>query len=192
MNLDILKREIADSLKNNKVYIIKDVFNNTPNWDNFVNFMDLVGQNKYNKTETRTEPFGYNNENKYLRIADCVDPINHKSNGDSIPQLDEVLNILEQIFDEKTKYGEIYINFTSKTKVLSPHNDPWIAVVWSCIGQIDWRIYSDFNLDSQIESYITNPGDIIIIPKGMIHSVVPLTPRASISLAYNSDIDIKY
>ena len=42
MNLDILKREIADSLKNNKVYIIKDVFNNTPNWDNFVNFRKKI------------------------------------------------------------------------------------------------------------------------------------------------------
>ena len=70
-----------------------------------------------------------------------------------------------------------------------PHNDPWISVVWTCIGKIEWRIYKEL-YDEQYDSYITEPGDILIIPKGVLHSVIPLEPRMSISLAYDSEKNI--
>ena len=96
--------------------------------------------------------------------------------------LNEVINFFDNVFEEKVNYGECYVNFHSNASIKPAHNDKWTAVVLSCIGNIEWRIFDKENYTS----YITEPGDVIVIPQGVMHSVVPLEPRLSISLAYKT------
>jgi quercetin dioxygenase-like cupin family protein len=50
------------------------------------------------------------------------------------------------------------------------------VIYWQCQGQTLWII-------DQREQHILKPGDLITVPAGTYHNVIPLTPRLGISMA---------
>lgn len=82
------------------------------------------------------------------------------------------------------------------------HKDKVNIISWHHLGQIEWRIYKDVEGDFGIpldefqdlssheyKSYIVNPGDILIVPRGTVHQIIVKEPRASIII---NDSDSKY
>lgn len=187
MNVDSFKKKLEDCLKNGETFLIKQAFTNVPDWDQFIKMIDFVDSDEYLGTKTRNEKISMIFQSLYLRVADVFNISQGKNAGNIMPKLDEVIHFCNQIFGTTIKYSEAYINLKTKSEDLKPHFDDWTAVVWGCIGQMEWRIYNDFyNKKDELDyvSYIVNPGDIFIVPKGVAHKVIALTPRASISLAY--------
>lgn len=191
---NVEKKDLVDTvkeslkfLKNNDLILIKGIFTNVPSWDNFIKHIDFVNKKEYIPSNIRENPVGVYSDELYIRVADAIDNDNSNYLKAIFPQLNEILVFCENIFEEKTMYAETYMNLKTDVSVKKPHNDPWIAVGWTCIGNIDWRTYDSFDENSEFKSNFAKPGDLVIIPKGTIHSVVPLEPRASISIAYNID-----
>lgn len=183
------KKEILNLHNNDEVVVIKKIFNDVLNWSDFIKLIDYVSSKKYNSSNIRKEAISIQNKEFYIRISDVIDPITKKNINNIIPQLDCVVDFFDDIFNQKVNYAECYANLTSNSSIKQAHNDQWTAVAWNCVGSVEWRIYN--NLDKDIyQSYILNPGDVIVIPKGILHSVVAKEPRMSISLAYNSDKNI--
>ncbi len=185
-SLKNLKEEITQAILNEKTIFIKGLFNKTPSWGQFIRLIDYAESNRYVSSDVRSDPIGFNRD-MYLRVADIFNPNTGKSAEEIIPELDNVLDFFNNIFDHKSIYSEAYLNLKTEALKTNPHNDNWTAVAWGCEGKTEWRIYEDSfpNVDEEkYESYIMTPGDIIIIPKGVVHCVIPLEPRASISLAY--------
>jgi hypothetical protein len=52
-------------------------------------------------------------------------------------------------------------------------------------GQTLWKLYDDSNILT--DAIILNPGDLVFIPKGLLHSVESLGARHSLSLAYSDE-----
>ena len=184
---DDLKNKIKKSIENKEIFILRNSFIDVPSWDNFINLIDFVTSEEYVSSGIRKKAIGYNWD-LYTRIADPVDIRTGKNYNNIIPQLDDVIKLFEYIFEEKTPYSECYINFSRHAEKLNPHTDQWTAVSWNCIGQVEWKIY---DMNKNAISYILNPGDIIVIPKGVFHSAYPLSPRASISFGYDMNSDIQ-
>jgi hypothetical protein len=183
------KEEILQLHNNGEIIVIKNLFNNVLSWLDFIKLIDHVSSKEYNSSNIRKEPISSWNEEFYIRIADVVDPITKRNINNIIPQLDNVLDFFDDIFNEKVNYAECYANLTSNSSIKPAHNDQWTAVAWNCVGSVEWRIYKDVNKDIY-KSYIVSPGDVIVIPKGVLHSVVANEPRMSISLGYQSDKNI--
>jgi hypothetical protein len=187
MNLDIIK----STLNQDKVVYWQDCLPNTPNWGDFVNFIDFINSQSYDSAYIRNEKVSIHNDLLYLRIADAVDAKTGKNMNDLFPELDTLIDIFDQVFEENCKFGECYINLSTPSRILQPHNDPWAAISWQCIGSVEWRIFPDYHDETKWDTYILNPGDLIVVPKYMKHLVIPKGPRASLTITYNPDIDRK-
>ena len=172
-----------------EVLLIKKVFNDVLVWNDFVSLIDFTSTNNYYSSNVRREAIAEYADEFYIRVADIINPNTKKSVGNLFPNLDEVVTFCNELFEEEIDYAECYVNFKRNASVKPAHNDQWIAVAWTCVGKIEWRIYKEPS-DKNYDSYITEPGDIIIIPKGVLHSVVPIEPRMSISFGYCSDKNI--
>jgi hypothetical protein len=181
--------KIQQLLLENKVVILDGAFKDTPRWDSFIYLIDFLSAEDYSGTEIRKRKLGLNND-LYLRVADAVDIESQNSTNNLMPELNKVVSYFNTLFKEKTKYSECYLNLTKHCEFKEPHNDQWTAVSWNCQGIVEWRIYKNEN-NEEYDTFILNPGDVIIVPKYIRHSVIPLTPRASISLAYNMDNNIE-
>lgn len=52
-------------------------------------------------------------------------------------------------------------------------------------GQTLWKLFDDSH--NLTDAIILNPGDLVFIPKGLVHSVESLGPRHSLSIALSDD-----
>jgi mannose-6-phosphate isomerase-like protein (cupin superfamily) len=52
-------------------------------------------------------------------------------------------------------------------------------------GQTMWKLFDDSH--NLTDAIILNPGDLVFIPKGLVHSVESLGPRHSLSIALSDD-----
>ena len=73
-------------------------------------------------------------------------------------------------------FAHSYINFLKSSRTFGDHNDTMTVRFWQGEGMTKWLVNGN-------EEYILNPGDLIIIPKGVYHNVKPLTPRFGISMS---------
>jgi len=193
MDINDLKEKLLEARNKGEILFLKNAFPITPNWQSFVDLIEYADSDEWQSSGIREESLGVNTD-LYYRIADVIDPVNKKNIKGIMPGLDDLVYFCDQIFDKECLFGEAYFNLKSRRKPEQPHNDPWDAVVWTCVGQIEFRIYSQswpIPSDFEYKTYISNPGDIVIIPQGLHHNVIPLKPRASISLGYINDLNMQ-
>ena len=86
-------------------------------------------------------------------------------------RIKEVQKVLEELGLQK---AHLYINVLN-TSTFGPHKDECDVWFWQVRGQTIWEIE---NKQRTLEE-----GDLIFIPKGTIHEVTPLGPRAGISMS---------
>ena len=90
-------------------------------------------------------------------------------NSDTIPEVKRTMNRLEM------KFAHTYMNITLHGGTFGRHNDTMDVWYWQVQGVTQWE-FDDV-------SYILQPGDLVTIPMGVYHNVIPLTPRAGISMS---------
>lgn len=84
---------------------------------------------------------------------------------------------LKPILDDlKLSIAHLYINISAQTENFGPHRDPDDVYFWQCQGITRWTIENS-------ETYMLEPGDLIIVPKYVLHNVQALTPRIGISMS---------
>lgn len=69
-----------------------------------------------------------------------------------------------------------YFNLTPTSGAFKKHRDANNVYYWQCIGKTKWIV-------DGYGTFILEPGDLIYIPSGVFHEVIPLTPRLGISMA---------
>ena len=104
--------------------------------------------------------------------------------------INESLNTLSKELEIKTDFlnGEDYavqmfMNLTSNDYSSSPHADNWSVIYLQLLGDVRYIIRN--KNEKIIQDEIINPGDVVLIPKGSIHEILPLTPRVSLSFGMN-------
>jgi ribosomal protein L16 Arg81 hydroxylase len=104
------------------------------------------------------------------------DDVKHNCLGfffsDNARVMPEVKNILNKL---NLTLAHLYINITQNGDTYGRHSDTVDVYYWQVQGKTNWQ-FDD-------EKYILEPGDLIIIPKGIYHNVQPLSPRAGISMS---------
>ena len=73
------------------------------------------------------------------------------------------------------KIAHLYINILQNS--FGEHKDIMDVWFWQVKGSTKWVIENK-------EEYLLEEGDLIYIPKGILHNVIPLGPRAGISMSY--------
>ena len=87
-----------------------------------------------------------------------------------IPKVKKVLNQLN------LNTAHLYMNISSVSPTFGNHTDGIDVYYWQVKGKSKWVIQDK-------QEYILDIGDLIIIPEGIEHCVIPLGPRAGISMS---------
>ena len=87
-----------------------------------------------------------------------------------IPELKKVLKKLN------CKTAHLYFNITTTSKTFGKHRDNVDVWFWNCQGKVKWIMEDG-------KSFILDSGDLIFVAKGVYHEVLPLSPRAGISMS---------
>ena len=88
-------------------------------------------------------------------------------------RIHKVFKVLEHL---KLKSAHLYFNLFSKSETFGKHKDTMDVWFWQIKGSTKWIIEDK-------DEYILSESDLIYVPKGIYHEVVPLEPRAGISMS---------
>jgi len=86
-------------------------------------------------------------------------------------RIKKVQSVLKEL---KLQNAHLYINILN-TQTFGAHKDDMDVWFWQVKGQTIWEIENN--------QYTLEEGDLIFVPKGIIHKVIPLGPRAGISMS---------
>ena len=73
------------------------------------------------------------------------------------------------------KEAHLYINYISNKTGFGRHKDSMDVWFWQAIGETEWKL-DDF-------TYLLKPGDLIYVPSGIYHEVIPNSARVGISMS---------
>ena len=88
----------------------------------------------------------------------------------------EIETVKPILKDLNCNIAHLYFNITTKAETFGKHKDVMDVYFWQCQGATKWIIEDK-------DKVILNPGDLIFIPKGVHHNVIPLSPRLGVSMS---------
>ena len=141
--------------------------------------------NNFNKVPTLKEKFDVdvvtweeaihdydNSKNKNLFVKESSPNgffVTHDINY--LPRVKKVLDVSD------LKIAHLYCNLTTKAPTFGEHADSMDVYFWQCQGSTKWIVNEKI--------IILNSGDLLFVPKGVKHNVIPLCPRVGISMSYD-------
>lgn len=88
-------------------------------------------------------------------------------------KIEKVQNVLK---DLNLNYAHLYFNITTKAETFGEHIDNMNVWFWQCQGVTKWVV-------DETNEFILNPSDLIFVPAGMKHKVIPMSPRLGVSMS---------
>jgi quercetin dioxygenase-like cupin family protein len=165
------------------VVVLNNFFDQDYSWDNFINSIndayDLNDPN--NGIVFSKEVIG--KINFFQKLTLTLENINETN----FPGIENKAEKLTQLHEQLSKPGKCLgyfgaVSFTTKEPTTSKHNDPMDVIYAQFVGSVTWTIYDE----DGSEVHTLNPGDIIYVPKSVMHEVTSLTPRAAISFMFEA------
>jgi hypothetical protein len=188
ISIDEAKALIKEARDNNTVAVVRGLFDNTPQWEDFIGMLDF----KYNSIEQQNQTQEPHNRfiTKNSKIIDILvfnDLDMHVFHVvDYKPNLyKNIIPWLKEVFEIHHLGTKALINFVGNEGDYGIHSDEHDVVLWGCAGSVDWNIYDDKNNINSYVTYTINPGDILFCPKGVTHQAIVTKPRASMVFAFN-------
>jgi len=176
----------------NKPYVFKYLCSVVPKWENFIQHINDQYWNS-RIAEVPSNPY----RERFIRGVLFKNPLylnvtNPKTEW--YPEIEEFFNIFNKAIPYRGSALSAYINF-AKEQSSEPHFDETDNFYWQCIGTTVWKFYSSekrsfssSNIDKLSDGYYEftlEPGDVVYIPRGMIHDVATTGPRAALQFKYN-------
>jgi len=165
------------------VVVLNKFFDQDYSWNNFINSIN--------------DAYDINDPNNGMAFGkDVLGKINffqkltltlENINETNFPGIEDKADRLTQLHEQLSKPGKCLgyfgaVSFTTKEPTTSKHNDPMDVIYAQFVGSVTWTIYDE----DGSESHVLNPGDIIYVPKTVMHEVTSLTPRAAISFMFEA------
>ena len=194
MDLDEIKNNINWARENNSVYVFKELFKNTPSWEQFINHLN----HEYNKNNNT-----YNNDAKISQKKDEIYKngvvlypekdlfVSVRLSGVEashfFPESDDVCRFFRKLLnDNQATFNQIFLNFVENEKnKVHMHSDLRETIFWLCQGSATFVVGDPDNWEN-IKKYELNAGDILFAAFGLPHYVESHSPRAAMVLAVNN------
>jgi len=147
----------------NKLVFIKGAVDTLPAWDDVIIDLD---------------------ENVKLRPNEVKDQgnlgiVTHY--GENIKSVDIIRKQIHKLRpDESICTAHLYISFLSSSSTTGWHNDDTDVFYIQAKGITNWEVDTG---DGE-HLFTLSPGDLIYVPKRMLHNTKPITPRVGISIGF--------
>lgn len=174
MDIERARINIENAIDSNSYFLFKNIFPDTPKWDNFINHLNFEFHNPPSENQHSDQEVMINGVSKrnhfYLSVRNPT--------IEFYPKLKEVIDFFNIVMEEGSGGVSSFINFVGNENPVGSHPDRRDTVYWQCIGNSEWVV------GEKQENIILSPGDVIFVPKGVFHHVITKEPRAAIALAY--------
>lgn len=205
--MEIDKKIIAEKIniarKSRTGYVFKNLFPDTPSWDQFINHLNYEYNNENQKYYDSWINSGYFESKEYEQYGEILKngAIFYKNKELYVscsikdplkfyPQAENPQILFQEILgDSKAKFGQTFINFVSNKDQIAMHIDQRETIFWLCQGKVTW-ILGDPEDWNKITRYDLEAGDIMFAPWGLPHTVESHSPRAGMVFsAHFQDFD---
>jgi ribosomal protein L16 Arg81 hydroxylase len=154
-----LKEEsFVTNYQSKKHYVFRNIDLETPSWNDILMHLN---RNIVSKSKIKV----LDNLGFVYFDADCMEPVN------------KLLSEIRHMTDRPCS-AHCYISLLEISNTFGRHNDNADVFFWQVQGSTHWTVEQD----TEIYEYKLLPNDMIYIPRFVVHNVVPLTPRAGISI----------
>jgi len=165
------------------VVVLNNFFDQDYSWINFINSINdaYYLNDPKNGIVFAKEVIG--KINFFQKLTLTLENINETN----FPGVEDKVDKLTQLHEQLANPGKCIgyfgaVSFTTKEPTTSKHNDPMDVIYAQFVGSVTWTIFDE----DKFEIYVLNPGDIIYIPKSVMHEVTSLTPRAALSFMFEA------
>lgn len=191
---DELIKQIFEHKKKKQSLLIKNLCMDVPNWQDFMDHLEV--NTKRGLPNFRDEStFNENEVEAKSRIVGAALVKNvfyiylQPRHGNFIfhPSIEKIQNQFNEKFSKLGMtgggYTNSYINLSSSVPDIAPHPDPQDNFYWQCIGSVEWTREDG----GSGNSFVVEPGDMVYIPAGSMHSVKFSMPRAAVGFSWILD-----
>lgn len=189
--------QIKKAIQQNELLYIPSSFKHELNWSHFIEALDY----KFNNTSVlhfHREQLKKAEDSLPIVIYNKLDPVifdlftsrRNITTINDMPSINSFSKFAQSVFDNYERVAiKAIMNFVGNEAEYHVHKDREEVLALGCIGAVEWRIYNnvpDKYLDKfhreelPYTSILLNPGDLLYVPKGLVHSVVITEPRASL------------
>lgn len=181
------------SINYSRIEPFNQAFESNITWEDILDFFNtmqpMIGPERYSVIGAGICNSEINEKLKVLKeMADSWHPgkyidamtiihFENKTTKDFIP---EEAKPLHESFRKATP-DKMPNNFDYNLLEPSIHSDPVDGIFFQMIGTVTWRVYYE---DGTEESHVLVPGDVMVVPKGINHSVESMEPRCSLSVSF--------
>lgn len=208
--------QIEESNRTGEPLFLKGFMKKSPNWGDFVGLINHQYNNPLvtssteemyrnskatgtgpklflNKNNQSTNMYSIENLDMHVLFVKQINGVEHE--WYDMPYLDDFLSVFGKTNMQNTVKS--LINFAGNEFSGNIHSDKQDVVSWTCVGEIEYRIYkvgseesrTQISIDDAVgleyKSYIMQSGDVIYMPKGTFHQAIAHSPRASLILDYD-------
>lgn len=197
----IFKNEIKEKIEwariNRRGYVFKNLFPNTPSWEQIINHLNYEYNNKdANSYYEEYKEKGHFDKSEYQQYGEIIkNGVVFYENKDLYvscstytpvkfyPQVLEPQNLFREILgDQSAKFGQVFINFVSNDNKINMHVDQRETIFWLMQGKVTWILADPENWDNTTR-YDLEAGDIMFAPWGLPHTVESHSPRAGMIMS---------
>ena len=187
-----LSEAVADAKASNKLVWVSEALSDLPGWSTFES---LFRQSSEYSPQNLTQTFGTLGIDHAELISDsiseAVDIVSDLHPGKFTSALaiihflnatdNEIPDEAKSFYDRFRKQSDQHIPENFETLMIpTRHSDPVDGIYVQCVGATFWTaFYEDY-----MEKFVLQAGDIIIIPKGIEHTVETLMPRCGVSMGF--------
>lgn len=185
MNIEEIREAILVARGNKMVAHFKGVLPLVPSWAQFIEHLDhefntppAVAEND----EWHTIYNGVvNKQGFYFHVRDVTSNGSYKF----FPEVQEMVKIFNEVYNEKENGGGTFINIVGNGMNVPLHEDDIDSVFWQCQGNTTWEIFLNKEDKNPMQTINVNPGDVVVVPVGVLHRLSPNVARAAIAFRYN-------
>lgn len=168
---------ILNAKQFNQAVVFKNVFDNMPDWDMFINQIDASSklENTYH-ADAMMKSVG--KVHWWHQLTATIDDAQSM-----IPAAKINLEAIASVYPISTFGNTSFsvVSFTTTEPTTSLHYDQSDVFYWQCIGKVNWHVGKR---DEEKQVFELVPGDLIYVPSWKHHEVFSLTPRAAISFQF--------
>lgn len=191
-------QEVLDSNNNLDVVYKINAVPDVPTWNDFIAALNYKFNNPTSDIDKESDGMfiEHNGKQTDIFIYNQFDPqfwkaVQSESSDNLFPQSDKFISFIQNVIGDCGWTIKSLINFVGNESQYSAHKDSQDVVSWQCIGNVEYRIYEDFECNfyepvdvagKKYRSFLLQPGDVIYMPAGVIHQAIVTEPRATLIL----------
>ena len=188
----MLEEKIRKAKVEKRPVLFKGILPTNSDWNYIMNYIN----NKFNETpkyQVQNDRFFKNKKDKTVPMLSNSD-LNLQAWGIKLPEcknLSDTFSITNKVNESSFK---LLIDFLGFGNLNNIHKDKSEVYSWTLINSVEYRIYGNKNEypfeetleigNEPYESFIIEAGDVMYMPKGVVHQSVVNEPRVSLIASF--------